>query len=351
MTQMHTDELGIESGELGIMKEPEVRSQKSEGRGRETRPSRRPVYSQLSTIYSLRRSSIQRAFTLIELMIVVGIILVLSAIAIPASTALIDRSKRTSTMATMKILETAIEAFEKDAPLRGSVGDPYYGNFPPDYFHWPTPSGMAESYTDTTPLNYRWDWYIPEVITYEEALPTDAEGYTRFHPFHIRQIFSDVSDINGLRRRGPVGGLITAVPADDEFRSIEALLLFIEKLSPSGNACLSGIQSSIRNTDLCNGSPCPDVITFGLQTSGSPQPAVAPTPENTFDLSEVVDAWGKPLRYQVRAMGPTTAPKFKWELRSAGPDGRFGPSTAEADTWGGMFSDPEKSDDVVLQGE
>lgn len=69
------------------------------------------------------KQKMQKGFTLIELMIVVAIIGVLSAIAIPAYQDYVARSEAASGLATIKALVTPAEMFiQETGPLTG-VGD------------------------------------------------------------------------------------------------------------------------------------------------------------------------------------------------------------------------------------
>jgi len=76
----------------------------------------------------------QKGFTLIELLIVVAIIGIIAAIAIPNLLNAIDRGKQKRTMADMRSIGTAVESYAIDNNV------------------YPTSSGIANLATDVQPL-------------------------------------------------------------------------------------------------------------------------------------------------------------------------------------------------------
>ncbi|HKN47795.1 MAG TPA: type II secretion system protein GspG [Candidatus Polarisedimenticolia bacterium] len=108
-----------------------------------------------------RRGGGAQGFTLIELLIVVAIIGIIAAIAIPNLLNALDKGKQKRTMSDMRTICTAIEAYATDnslypknattwAALKANV-DPYFIKSPPDADGWSTP---WETTTSALGLDY-----------------------------------------------------------------------------------------------------------------------------------------------------------------------------------------------------
>jgi type II secretion system protein G len=100
-----------------------------------------------------------KGFTLIELLIVVAIIGIIAAIAIPNLMNAIDKSKQKRTMADLRTISTAVEAYATDTAsypraisnwttLRGII-NPFFIRNPPDADGWSTGWDAATSSTGT----------------------------------------------------------------------------------------------------------------------------------------------------------------------------------------------------------
>jgi prepilin-type N-terminal cleavage/methylation domain-containing protein len=276
------------------------------------------------------RNHLSRAFTMIELMVVVGILGLLLAIILPTANRVLQNTKIKSTLATMQVVENAIARFESDRPL----GTTAYGNFPPpsfstNVFTIPT----RETFTDTN-TNGVWDWApVPEAIT-------NDDGNGMYDRVYIRLVVAGLSKAPGFTPiigRNPGGTPDAEGPEPyftKDFLSIESLYFFISQFSPQGKAILSKLPASmVMNKDICGGVSCPDVLIYDSNKNDTMDPAT----DSRVDLFEIYDSWDRPLHYMVRP----TPNGFEWELRSAGPDGKFDV----------MFTPEDQSDDVVLKGQ
>jgi general secretion pathway protein G len=106
---------------------------------------------------SLREQQ-QRGFTLIELLVTLVILGILASLAIVALVAALDRAKQRATMADMRTVSKAIEAYQVDVgripqgdlPAIAPLLVPYQTNVVPQVDHWSHPmvyTASASSYS------------------------------------------------------------------------------------------------------------------------------------------------------------------------------------------------------------
>ena len=115
----------------------------------------------------------QKGFTLIELLIVVAIIGIIAAIAIPNLLNAIDRSKQKRTMADMRSIGTACEEYAIDNQFYPNTGGGARAAL--------TATGavtvaLQNGYIKIVPLADGWNWPI------EYGTPTGGTGYTIVSP-------------------------------------------------------------------------------------------------------------------------------------------------------------------------
>jgi general secretion pathway protein G len=107
------------------------------------------------------RGALRAGFTLIELLIVVAIIGIIAAVAVPNLLNAIDKGKQKRTMADLRSLGTAVEAYSVDtgkypagfsnwAGLK-TVLDPYFIKQPPDIDGW---ANVWDTVTDANGTEY-----------------------------------------------------------------------------------------------------------------------------------------------------------------------------------------------------
>ncbi len=132
-------------------------------------------------------------FTLIELLIVIAIIGILAAIAIPNLLNTVQRGKQKRTMADMRALATAVEAYHVDNSA------------------FPTASCTAGMYTTLgTPLDTgSFTALAPTYI----AIPPLRDGWGRFLVYNVNNGLSQYN-IRSLGRNGSADGLTCGTTTD-----------------------------------------------------------------------------------------------------------------------------------------
>lgn len=326
---------------------------------------------------------------MLEMLIVVGVIAILLAIAIPGGIYASNKAKKNSTLSNMEVLANAIQQFSDENPLPFHDSDDRslknakmsYGRFPPDWYSVKDTDNpeLFDFATNDTNRNFRWD--------FGETWHRD-DSDRRYSGMNVRWVLPGItgdSSFQALVRTGPGAGQTPDLenPNDHpqsywtkDYRSIESLYLFISQLSPKGKMILDGLpRQMVTNEDLCGGgSKCPDQLVFDTnrnRRNDSIEVEINGRPERVYnlrdtdksiDLFEVRDAWGTPLRYQVNVYGQAQdfsllksqdlepvkrSLRYEWEIRSAGPDGVF------ANVNGLQMFVPEElsGDDVVRKGQ
>lgn len=317
-------------------------------------------YSSLITHHFRRgeQASLRLAFTLIEMMVVVGILALLISIVVPVTASLLERNKATQTRATMKVLEQAITAFSNARPLAnvGLVRRRPTGNPPPN--DWrdesltsvfgtlpPSPTGR---FVDVTGKS--WDvlvyddfkivqppWASSLSYTSESTAAGRAVVLAEFDNFLLPIVKGGYWEHKRRDPSNPGAWAWLAPNASTDATSVECLVFCLNEFCPESRSILSQLPATVKtNEDK-------DIAYENTVNYTAHLPDAA---EKIVDLVEIIDAWKRPLRYSVKepAGWDPIASKFfyqaVWELRSAGPNGEFDEP----------FTSEDSSDDVVLKG-
>lgn len=271
------------------------------------------------------------AFTLMEMVVVVAIIGLLLAIAVPASVGLVNSQKAKATKATMQTLELAINSFASEKPISDDWYVARYGSFPPSpatsvVLLASDPAFSKAGPTGSTNGEYRF--------------AADPGTKSKFEAL-VRGYLVPPGNVSTWHYNDNSSWYETDYPDTDRYLDIETLVLFLRQLSPQARQSLDRMQKNTTNKDG-------DRIAWDADGDNS-------TPEvKTTDLFEVNDAWGNALRYTVQSPVVNSkgmALKIRWELRSAGPDGKFSSTFLALPGPDGAFANEELAgDDVVLRG-
>ncbi len=271
-----------------------------------------------------RKAAARRGgFTLVEIMVAIGIIAILLGIAIPAIIGVLKSRRVDATLSTLQTLETAIDMFAKDDPLGGGASiecpadstivnsSALYGDFPP------TPTQRLHYVNNPSP--------ICATTTMD---PNDNENTILKFEFILEGFFdNEFASLEDPSRN--------QVPSKSH-SSIECLIFFLRRYSTQARDIIDRMPDTVvKNTDafvMVGNNRVYEELQIGTEA---------------VTLDEVVDAWGRPVAYHVEtgfifdSEGNVTGSRHRWELRSAGEDEQFAPE----------FSPEDASDDVVVRSE
>jgi len=271
------------------------------------------------------RSPWASAFTLVELIVAMSILVLLVAITVPVASSLIKGAKVKNTLVTLQVLQSAIAEYAHERPMQGDSSKVCEACstactptiFADDDCH--KYAGLFGPYPPSPISPFDLEHTVPECVVSDPAVLPANLALTSDKFNLLLKIY--------LRAARPAN---PAPPYPDVYASVEALVLFLRTLSPGAEAILKKLPDGrLTNQDG-------DVVQI---PHGQP-----PVQVELVDLFEVVDAWGHPIRYAVLAILPPPGvvgePRWEWELRSAGPDEIFS----------AMFTPEDQSDDVILRG-
>lgn len=309
----------------------------------------------LTTIQSRPRTRL-KSFTLVESLVVVGIIIALVAISLPSAFGMVKLHRERLTLATMKVLSVAIDQFVGDRgclivpdtpqrqmrqnPWDPLIFDPFinlFDRFPPS----PTTAyacgySTLGKYTGNPPLGGPYP--APPYPATDEAIPETNLKFLRLVNVMKNH---DIKDCGACCYCTP--WKFESRPGfEAKYASIECLVFALREIDPKARAIVDRLLKTA-GANLDQDLAYHDSKDANCQCAEDC--AYQPACEEAVDLFEILDAWKQPLRYAIREpwkdpTNPTNGFNLKWELRSAGDDGIFSPP----------FTPADQSDDVILQG-
>ncbi len=209
------------------------------------------------------------AFTLLELLVVMGIIAVIAASLLIAGTTMINKAKARKTRAVLGIVRDAVDQFAQDQSAASTLGrsrayQTRYGFYPPDELEVFTPTGIPNSNV-SGPLTVGGASVIPA--------PT-SQGLLYSEPmrFHL--------DGAGAQRPDPAF----------EHRDLAAMILAIKMFNETADEMLNHIPSSHRVPGPVNAQNQP------VQFLNRNDDEVF-TPGTDEQIDYIIDDWGTPIAY------------------------------------------------------
>ncbi len=202
--------------------------------------------------------STRHAFTLIEMLVVMGIIAILAASIVVATSTVLEQQKARNTRTVLQIVSDAVEEFKREQTANGTITKnrayrKRFGLYPPDELEWFTP--VSPSGNTMAPGG---------AVMF--PIPSGAGGY------------------------GPMRFYTDGTSADaEEFRDQVAMIVAIEELGDASASMLDRLHDRSRKTlfDATTGNPA-----VFLDRNGD---EVWDTGDRQIEY--IVDAWGTPISY------------------------------------------------------